>query len=268
MSRTTTRDRIERIGDYRVERELRSEDTGLVFRASHLLLPRVAELKVMHASHSWLRAAAVSVLREACLLEALSHPGIPRVYETGVLADKRPWSAFGFTEGTPLSQLGLCAVADLVPLLRDTADILAHAHARGVTHGRITWDNLLRVTDGRFPVHLRGWAEATAEDAPDAIPQVADVAALGAIAFRALTGANPNAGTTASLCPHAPVELTSLIDRMVARDVSAEEVRDCASWLAATVELMPTRPRWTPVHGLGADKLPPVEEMLSIRFGK
>lgn len=288
MSRTTTRDRVAQIGDYRIERELRSEETGLVFLGTHMLLPRIAEVKVVHASHSWLRAAAVSVLREACLLEALSHPGIPRVYETGILPDKRPWSAFGRSDGTALTEHSIVAVSDLVPLIRDVADILAHAHTRGITHGKVTPDRILRIdrtalpsgnaaSRGQaslsgaafFPVLLRGWADATATDSPDAVSPLVDIYGLGAIAFSALAGKAPDGRRTAEHCPNAPAELTALIDRMLGKDVAAAEVRDCAGWLAATVELLPTKPRWTPVHGLGSDKLPVIDEsILSIRFGK
>lgn len=269
MTRTTTRDRVAQIGDYRIERELRSEESGLVFLGTHMLLPRVAEVKVMHASHSWLRAAAVSVLREACLLEALSHPGIPRVYETGILPDKRPWSAFGRCDGAAMTENTIVAVSDLVPLIRDVADILAHAHARGVTHGKLATDRVLRVENGRFPVCLRGWADATTTDSPDAVSPLVDIYGLGAIAFRALAGVAPDGRHAAEHCPNAPAELTALIDRMLGKDVSAAEIRDCAGWLAATVELLPTKPRWTPVHGLGSDKLPVVDDsILSIRFGK
>ena len=115
MSRTSTRDRLEvmtRVGDYEIARELRREDTGVVYLGTHIVLPRQAEVKVMHATHTMIRAAAVSVLREACLLEALSHPGIPRVFECGMLADRRPWTAFAHSNGVALGssiQPGLLA---------------------------------------------------------------------------------------------------------------------------------------------------------------
>ena len=45
MSRTVTTDRLPmtaRVGDYRIERELREEDTGIVYLAHHVVLPRAA----------------------------------------------------------------------------------------------------------------------------------------------------------------------------------------------------------------------------------
>ncbi len=268
MSRTSTRDRFapaSRIGDYKLDRELRVEETGTVYFGTHLLLPREAEIKVMHGSHAWIREAAVSVLREACLLEALSHPGIPRVFECGVLADRRPWSAFAHVRGEPLDD-GVVAISDLVPILRDAGEILDHAHARGVTHGRVVAANLVRVDGGRFPLCLRGWSDATTRDSAEALDPSHDIRALGAIAFRALTGELPGGGSTADRCPNAPSELVTLIDRMLAREVAAAEVRDCANWLAATVELIPTRARWTPVHGVDPNKLPAGDDAFAIRI--
>ena len=94
-----------RVGDYRIDQELRSEDTGLVYAATHLVLPRRAAVKVMHPAHAYMRSLAVQILREACVLEALSHPGVPRVYECGVLDDKRPWVALELITGDTIAEL-------------------------------------------------------------------------------------------------------------------------------------------------------------------
>src|SRR5688572_16789709 len=108
VSRTATRDRFPsgtRVGDYRIERELGSEETGVVYLGTHVVLPRQVALKIMHANHAWLRAMAVQVIREACLLEAMSHPAVPRVYECGVLPDRRPWTAFERIDGMSIASL-------------------------------------------------------------------------------------------------------------------------------------------------------------------
>src|SRR4051794_18759185 len=129
MSRTATRDEFKpglRIGDYRVERELRSDDTGIIYEALHLVLPRRAALKVTHPSSLYIRSVAVQMMREACVLEALSHPGVPRIYECGMLADKRPWVARELIEGTTLADLmkaGSMPMVDLVVMLRSVAEI-------------------------------------------------------------------------------------------------------------------------------------------------
>ncbi len=274
MARTSTRDWFAsgaRVGDYQIERQLGSEETGVVYLATHVVLPRKAAIKVMHADQAWLRQIAVQMLREACLLEALDHPGIPRVYECGVLDDRRPWIAFewvaGPTVAATIDQAPL-GIADLAVVLRDVADVLVHAHERGVVHRRLTADAITRTPDRRFSLTVRQWGDACTLDteAPISVDGRDDVRALGVLAFRALTGAMPASGiSTADLCPMAPRELTALIDHMLATDPTSRptsaEVRDRAGWLATTLETVPAKPRWTPPLGAVSDALPPdVEE--------
>ena len=140
MTRAATTDRFTpgaRIGDYVVDREVAYEAAAIVYFATHVVLPRQAHVKV---SHPGSRPAAVQLLREACILEALSHPGAPRVYECGVLADRRPWSSI---ERLPCIALDRfvgdrpAALSDVVVALRDVADVLRHAHERGIVHRRL-----------------------------------------------------------------------------------------------------------------------------------
>lgn len=257
-----------RVGDYTIESEYSVEDTGVVYLATHVVLPRRVWLKVMHGGEHGDREMAVQMLREACLLEALAHPGIPRVFECGRLADRRPWIAVERIEGESLMQLlldGPMPVADLVVVLRDVAELLGYVHARGVVHRALTADAILRTPDRSFGVCVRHWSEARASDAEQAIDPRDDVYALGMIAFRALTGCLHTPSVTASeWCPAAPVELSSLIDEMLHPErehrPASEDVRDRARWLASDFEqLKIDKPRWTPPHGLDPDKLPVLE---------
>lgn len=257
MSQTAARDRLlpgARIGDYRIDRELAYEETGVVYLGTHAVLPRQAAVKVMHPSGE--RRAMARVLPEAYLLEALSHPGIPRVFECGILPDGRPWAAFERIDGTSLAALTADApmdVAELVIVLRDVGDLLAHAHARGVAHRRLTAEAIVRTPDRGSSVCLRHWDAACALDPDAREPTDArdDVYALGAVVFRALTGADPEPEvSTADRCAAAPAELTTLIDAMLAVDPAmrppSDEVRDRARWLADTFEpRLADRLRWT-----------------------
>jgi serine/threonine-protein kinase len=256
-----------RIGDYQIERELGAEDAAAVYLGLHTVLPRQATLKVMHveAEAAPERAMAAPVLREACLLEALSHPGIPRVFECGILPDRRPWAAFERIDGVSLASLiagAPMAVADVVIVLRDVGDLLAHAHARGVVHRRLTTDAIVRMPDRGSAVCVRHWDDARALDteAPMAVDARDDVHALGVVVFRALTGEAPDpAVATGDRCPDAPADLTGLIDQMLAADPASrppsDEVRDRARWLADTFEpRMTDRLRWKPTLGAGLDR--------------
>src|SRR5262245_27639677 len=91
-----------RIGNYRIEAELECDGLGVTFRGVHQVLPRKAVIKVMHATS---QARVVRTLREACMLDALQHPGVPRVYDSGTLPDHRPWFAFEVVEGATLESM-------------------------------------------------------------------------------------------------------------------------------------------------------------------
>jgi len=238
-----------RVGDYRIERELRSEDTGLVYTGTHIVLPRRAAIKVMHPAQAYMRALAVQILREACVLEALSHPGVPRVYECGVLEDKRPWVALELITGDTVAELVArqpLALPDLVTMLHAAADVLEHAHARGVVHNRLTDASIVRTPQRAVPFSVRGWGDVVAHDSNLAAEPSGDVHDLGLVAFRALTGAMLREGDTVSaIAPSVPAALATLVDDMVAREPTARptaaEVRERAHDLA--LELAPASPR-------------------------
>jgi serine/threonine protein kinase len=219
------------------------------------VLPRQAHVKVTRAGS---RTAAVQLLREACILEALSHAGIPRVHECGVLADRRPWAAIELMPGVSLERFAGAApvaLADLVVVLRDVADILRHAHDRGVVHRGLDAAAIVRTLRRPNSYAITGWGDACTLDTAGGVtvdPRD-DVGALGAIAFRALTGAPADGGSAAAHCPSAPPELIALIDQMQAEPVArpvAGEVYDRALWLCDTLEApLRERPRWTPPQG-------------------
>lgn len=256
MTREGTSDRFApgaRIGDYVVEREIAYEASAIVYFATHVVLPRQTRLKVTHPGS---RPASVQLLREACILEALSHPGVPRVHECGVLPDRRPWSSIEMMPGTSFERFvgdGPLALSDLVVALREVADILRHAHERGIVHRRLTASAIIRTQRRRSIYAIEDWGDARALDAEadDTIDPRDDVHALGAIAFCALTGRAPQpGGSAATHCSAAPPELIAVIDQMLAEPVarpSAGEVYDRALWLCETLEAPRfERPRWTP----------------------
>jgi serine/threonine protein kinase len=241
-----------RIGDYTIERELRTEATGVVYEGVHSLLPRRAAIKVPPADKKQL---AVQMLREACILEALSHPGVPRIYECGVLADKRPWVALELIEGTALADDTVVEISDIALIIRSTADILAHAHARGVVHHGLDESVVLHTPQRLSPVTVRGWGDVVARDSSLAPEPSSDIHSLGAIAFRILTGSVLTPGVSAQeLCPDAPVDLSRLVDEMLADDPdarpSAIEVCERIDWLGEMLARPTRAPAATPAQGL------------------
>lgn len=284
----------DRVGNYRIERELGPTGSGVLLLARHLVLPRRAILKVVHAAFAAVQPFVVQTLREACILEAIAHPGVPVVYESGVLPERRPWFAFERIGGPTLEELlapGSLAPVEVAALIRDLADILEHAHRRGVIHRGLRPDRIIITADRRYPLCVPDWSEAIAHDATTHVPQATpagsrsyvapelahqgalgtqelvddrvDIFALGAIAYRALTGRPPFAAGQDALhpdalhadsepytpahevAPHAPPELAALIDTLLAFDrfdrPSASEVRADVDWLFASLPLLQPR---------------------------
>jgi len=232
---------VERIGNYRIDGELGRDSTGVVLEARHLVLPRRAIVKVIDRGDVS-RPHAVQLLREACILEALEHPGVVRVYESGLLPDRRPWFARERIDGATVGDLiagGTLEPFNAVSMLRDVIEIIEHAHRRGVVHCDLRPDRI--VITGRtrgYPLCIRDWSDARVHDTSAALPVLqmrsyaapelldgigvddrADVYSLGAITYQALTGSLPRRGNlvpTEVRCPEAPPALTALIDSMIA----------------------------------------------------
>jgi serine/threonine-protein kinase len=265
----------DRIGNYRVERELGPTGSGILLQARHQVLPRRAIIKVVHAAFASAPPYLVQMLREACILEAVGHPGVPIVYESGLLPDRRPWFAFEVVRGPTLEDVladGALPAIEVAGLMRDLADILEHAHRRGVIHRGLRPDRVVVTSDRRYPLCIPDWSEAIAHDASAAVPPIdgrsgyvapelahqdaggaervddrADMFALGAIAYRALTGVLPFEDgvddapyvTAHQRRPDAPRELAAIIDSLLSFDrfdrPSASEVRGDIDWLFGTV---------------------------------
>ena len=264
-----------RIGDYRLEEELTASTAARTYRATHQVLPRQVVVKLASEPRD-----SLGVLREACILAALPHCGIVRVYETGRLGDHRTWFASEIVEGLTLAgalELGPLEVGVANGIVRDLAEILAYAHNRGVVHAGLVPDHVVLTARTRgFPLCITDWSAARTHDAqgihtwepgPYTAPEVvrgelddrADVFALGAIAFRALTGAMPDGAPISARAPHLPRALATLVEQMLAYDrwdrPSSAEVR--AELAGVVVEPPPDlrirRPKWTPPLSFAQD---------------
>lgn len=250
-----------RIGEYCLESELSARSTEVAYRSSHRVLPRAARVAILSPAFVGVRLAEVQLMREACILEAMHHSGVPRVFECGTL-DRRPWVATELVEGATVEQLSSerpLAISEALAIVRDAAAILAHAHDRGVVHRNVTPKVIVRTPARGFPICLTSWGDASIHD--NAIPQVVDpstrfyrapelaegsfsdapidgrvdVFSLGAVMFEAATLVLPE---PVQKFPGVPAAFHRLLAAMLARDPddrpSAASVRDEATRLAET----------------------------------
>ena len=226
-----------RISDYLIERGLPARNTEVAYKATHRVLPRCARVVILNPAFVGVRPVELQLMREACVLEALHHPGVPRVYECGML-DRRPWVAMEHIEGTTIDQASAerpLALADAIAVVRDAAAILAHAHQRSVVHRNLTPRSILRTPARGFPICITEWADAASGHSVSSqavlpyarfyrAPELAvegaradartDIYSLGAIVFEAATLVLPE---PVQKFPGVPEPFHQLLAGMLAR---------------------------------------------------
>jgi serine/threonine protein kinase len=279
-----------RIGNYALEHELTSDGPLALHVATHAVLPRRALLKIVQPHAVGLRPVSVQLMREGCILEALHHPGVPRVFECGMTADRRPWLATELVPGETLAvelRPPNFSVEEVCELVADIAEILAHAHARGVVHRNIRPAAIVRNVDRSFPVCIVDWADARTLDSelPGVVsdqpayraPELAqsedpdgkaDVFALGVIAYEALTGQLPSLAL-ARRAPNIPGRLAVLVDQMLASEPAsrstAAEVCAAARNIRMALSLIPARGTRQQVAHVSQERPLPDENVFSGR---
>lgn len=204
--------------DYAVERQLGAGGFAVVFLVTDTRLKRKLAVKVLSpdviASHS----ALERFRREAQTIAQLSHPNIVPLHFVGE-QDDLVYLVMEAVEGGSLAERlgreGRIPVADAIPIMRDVAAALGHAHKRGVVHRDIKPHNvLLDQETGRALVTDFGIARtASAESLTatgivmgtpsylspeqvtgEASDQRSDIYAFGVMAYEMLAGQPPFAG--------------------------------------------------------------------------
>jgi serine/threonine protein kinase len=242
---TTYRSRGSSIGDYRIEAEIQRTRGTVVYRAIHATLGRTVAIKLL-AEPPQLRGATDQFVREAQVLDRLRGNGVARVYDCGVLADGRPWFATDELVGPSLADvIASGARIDIAYALGQLAATVAAAHAAGIAHRNLRAEDVVCVAGaGGVRLVINGWTN-TRELAQMPTDAAADVQALGLIALQMLGGVMAfSSGTLAMLAnvgtsvrfSRAPAALTSLVDRMLSRDLRHRPT--AAQIVAAATDMM------------------------------
>jgi serine/threonine protein kinase len=250
----------DQVGSYRVVSHL----AGNTYRAVHVSgIGRV--LLDISPPDNW-REISLLMLRAQRMVESLQHPGIARIVERGILADRRPWIATEVPSGIGLYDLIArreLPALELAALIRDIADVLAYAHSLGVVHRALTLRSIVLATGPRhYPLSIADWGMRSGDIGVYAAPELsthdtidgrADVYSLGVIAFRAATRKFPGTGGELEVAG-VPAGLATLITRMLAIDphqrITAAEVRALANELIANEDALEAAAAATPVPEL------------------
>jgi len=208
-----------RIGPCELRAELGRGGMGAVYRAFHAGLGREVAVKVMTSLLDV--EERERFVREGEALARLDHPAVLPIHAAAVDAKGRPYLVLELIEGRSLleriTREGPLDADEAARVGVDLAEGLAHAHARGVLHRDLKPANVLLDRAGRVFLadfglaRLQGRRTLTASGevlgtptymAPEqaqaarATP-LADVYALGATLYHAVTGRAPFHGQTA-----------------------------------------------------------------------
>ena len=144
------RDRVTvAVGDqYLIEEEIGRGGMAVVYRAMDLRLHRPVAIKVLPPDLAFNADVRTRFVREAQTAAQLSHPNIVPIYsvddsDVGGLTYFVMAFVDGESLGVRLAREGAWPIDKTVRVLRDVADALAYAHARGVVHRDIKPDNIL-----------------------------------------------------------------------------------------------------------------------------
>ena len=220
----------QRVGPYRLLRELGSGGMGRVFlaeRADTLYAKQVA-IKFLRHDLGDLRERFGNERR---ILAALDHPNIAKLIDAGNLAHDAPYVVMEYVEGEPITRH--CERASLglrqrIELFLQVLEAVEHAHAHLIVHRDLKPENILVGGDG-VPKLLdfgiakllepeargltrTGWSPMTPEYASpeqargESVGTASDVYSLGVLLFQLLTGERPYVIATLS-----PAEIERIV---------------------------------------------------------
>ncbi len=203
----------ERVGGYRLLRELDTDSLGSVYEAEHPRLHRRVALRTIGTGVARDVSFSRRFLLELRSYTALEHEAIPRLYELAYDGES-PYLVTELVAGSTLDgwmgdgqryePLGI------ISLLRPIASALDYAHSRATIHRDVKPANILLADDGR--TLLTGFGLGTVASfntgpgasgaiAPDYVAPErlvgrevdgrADVYSLAAVIFEAVTGRRP-----------------------------------------------------------------------------
>jgi eukaryotic-like serine/threonine-protein kinase len=145
---------MERIGNYRLIRQLGSGGMGEVYVAVDERLGRTVALKLLASEMAADPRRLQRFEREGRAASTLMHPNIAQVYEAGG-DDGARYIAMELIEGETLEKRisrEELAIAEIVRLGSELAEAVADAHSHGITHRDIKSANVMLTRSGHVKV--------------------------------------------------------------------------------------------------------------------
>jgi serine/threonine-protein kinase len=139
----------QQFGNYRVLSLLGEGGMGAVYLAEHPGIGRRVAVKVLHKQFSGDEQLLGRLLNEARAANAIRHPNIIEILDSGMREDGVPYLVMELLEGESLGgrirRVGALPLADAVAFTLQTASALGAAHKKGIVHRDLKPDNLFIV---------------------------------------------------------------------------------------------------------------------------
>ncbi len=209
-------------GNYEVVRVIGEGGMGRVYEARHTRLQtKRFAVKLLHHDLAREPEVVTRFQREAEAASVLTHPNVVGVYDVNTSADGRPYIVAELLEGEELGKylerVGKLPVIEAVHVVRQVCHALAAAHVAGIVHRDVKPENVFlagpkatvkvldfgiskvsEVSDGLTKTGtVMGTPDYMAPEQArgDRVDARADIYAVGAILYRALTGRKPFHGS-------------------------------------------------------------------------
>jgi tRNA A-37 threonylcarbamoyl transferase component Bud32 len=211
-------------GSYEVLRVIGEGGMGKVYEARHTRLhTKRFAVKLLHQELARQPDVVTRFQREAEAASVLTHPNVVGVYDVNTSADGRPYIVAELLQGEDLGsyldRLGKLHTVEAVHIVRQVCHALGAAHAHGIVHRDVKPENVflagpnatvkvldfgiskvLETSDGLTKTGtVMGTPDYMAPEQArgDRVDSRADIYAVGAILYRALTGRKPFDGSDA-----------------------------------------------------------------------
>jgi serine/threonine protein kinase len=209
-------------GRYRVERIVGKGGMGTVYAVRHIVVGKVAAMKVLKTGVERADGVLQRFVREAQTANLVKSRHIVEITDFGQLTNGLFYVVMELLEGEDLTRAmkpGKLARADLVHIFVQVAEALALAHEKGIVHRDLKPDNVFLVNEGGDPRFVKlldfGIAKVMAGDNASAgltetgvilgtpyymspeqaraevVDHRSDIYALGVMMYRAFTGRLP-----------------------------------------------------------------------------
>jgi serine/threonine protein kinase len=141
----------QQFGNYRAISLLGEGGMGAVYLAEHPAIGRRVAVKVLHKNYVRDENLLTRFLNEARAANAIRHPNIIEILDSGTIADGTPFLVMELLEGESLGarirRVGALPLKTAVDFCYQTASALGAAHKKGIVHRDLKPDNLYIVAD-------------------------------------------------------------------------------------------------------------------------